>query len=95
MTVQVYRTIVRVLDWFKHPSQLAINGLLTVNAGWGVYCFVEEEEGAYAGSELPQGGPEPQARRLPKKREGDFPVRIINESAAFLWLTNFQSATFK
>ena len=36
----VYWTIVHVLDWFKYRLQIAINGFLTANAGWGVYCFV-------------------------------------------------------
>ena len=65
----VYWIIVHVLDWFKNQLQLAINGLLTVNAGWGIYCFVVVRGGGDAGSDNRHGGPEPQARRLPKNKE--------------------------
>jgi hypothetical protein len=62
----VYWIIVHVLDWFKYQHNLLINGLLTVKAGWGVYCFVVVRGGGDAGSGAPDGGPDPQARRLPK-----------------------------
>jgi hypothetical protein len=65
----VYRTIVHVLDWFKNYHNLLINGLLTAKAGWGVYCFVVVRGGGDAGSGRRHGGPEPQARRLPKFSE--------------------------
>ena len=53
----VYWIIVHVLDWFKYQLHLLINGLLTVKAGWGIYCFVVVRGGGDAGSGCSMGVP--------------------------------------
>jgi hypothetical protein len=64
----VYWIIVHVLDWFKHQHNLLINGLLTVKAGWGIYCFVVVRGGGDAGSGAPDGGPDPRPEKHPDFR---------------------------
>ena len=61
----VYWIIVHVLDWFKHQHNLLINGLLTVKAGWGIYCFVVVRGGGDAGSGMLDGGPDPRPAKCP------------------------------
>ena len=61
----VYWTIVHVLDWFKNLSQLAINGFLTANAGWGVYCFVVRGGGGIRWLGAAARGSRSAARRVP------------------------------
>ncbi|MEK7654972.1 MAG: hypothetical protein AAB323_01785, partial [Pseudomonadota bacterium] len=52
-----------------------INGLLTVKARWGIYCFVEGGGGGDAGSGLPPGGPDPRPEERPKiKFCSNFPL---------------------
>jgi hypothetical protein len=68
----VYWIIVHVLDWFKYQHNLLINGLLTVKAGWGVYCFVVVRGGGDAGSGAPDGGPDPRPEACRKIRKNNF-----------------------
>jgi hypothetical protein len=79
----VYWIIVHVLDWFKYQHNLLINGLLTVKAGWGVYCFVVVRGGGDAGSGAPDGGPDPRPQPCRKNKENLFDGLLTTQSNIF------------
>ena len=61
----VYWIILHVLDWFKNLSQPVINGFLTANVGWGVYCFVVRGGGGMRWLGAAARGSRSAARRMP------------------------------
>lgn len=63
--IHVYWIIVHVLDWFKNLSQPVINGFLTANVGWGVYCFVVRGGGGKRWLGIAARGSRSAARRMP------------------------------
>jgi hypothetical protein len=90
----VYWIIVHVLDWFKHQHNLLINGLLTVKAGWGVYCFVVVRGGGDAGSGAPDGGPDPRPEKCSFVRSlvnfsGNIDFKLLHACELFKKHTTF------